>query len=181
VVKPLATQLTNAQEPTKSEELFLIATDAKHAQQVKLPMILEPTATLQDQHAHATRLLMPKINAKTAHLTNSVIKDKLLATLSKHALEPTKLEVMFKTAIDAKHAQLDNLLMTLEPTAILQDQLAHATKLLIHLTNAKTAQLTNLLIVVPLNAYQLQLALNQVNILESLPTVTDVDNANLDG
>jgi hypothetical protein len=50
-----------------------------------------------------------------------------------------KSEVMFKTATDAELAQLVKLLIKLEPTAILKDQHADATKLSTQITNAKIA------------------------------------------
>jgi hypothetical protein len=88
---------------------------------------------------------------------------------------------MFKTVTDANHAHQVNLLMIPEPTAIPQDQHAHAPKLLTQTTNAKIAQLNKLLIMVTLNASQLQLAQDQVNILDLSKTAIDVDNANKDG
>jgi hypothetical protein len=54
---------------------------------------------------------------------------KLLVTLFKHAQEPTKLEELLLTAIDAMLAQPVKSQMTLELTAIPQDQFADATKL----------------------------------------------------
>jgi hypothetical protein len=140
VDKLLATQFNNAQELTKSEVPLLTATDAQHAQLDKLSMILELTAIPQDQFADATRLSTQTTNAKIAQSINLVTVVKLLATLLTNALEQTRLEELLLTATDVMHAQQVKLLMIPELIAILQDQHAHATKLLMLIINAKIAQ-----------------------------------------
>jgi hypothetical protein len=66
VVKLLAIPFNHA-VTIKLEEPLLIATDAQLAHQVKSQMQLELTATLKDQLAPATKLLMHPTNVKTAH------------------------------------------------------------------------------------------------------------------
>jgi muramoyltetrapeptide carboxypeptidase LdcA involved in peptidoglycan recycling len=112
----------------KLEELLLIAIDAEPAQQVKLLIQPQPTATLKDQLADATKLSIHLTNAKIANLTNLVTVDKLLATPFQLALTD-KLEELLLIAIDAEPAQLVKLLTQLELTATLKDQLAHVTRL----------------------------------------------------
>jgi len=64
---------------------------------------------------------------------------------------------MFKTAIDAKHAQPVKSQIKLELSALLQDQLADATRSSAQTTCAKTAHWTNLPTVVLLLVTKSQL------------------------
>jgi len=135
----IANRFHNAKTPIKSEVMFKTATDAKHAQLVRSQMLRELDAILQDQFADATRSWMQVTNAKPAHWTNLPTQVLPLVSLFQIAM-PIQSEVMFKTATDAKHAQLVRSQMLRELDAILQDQLADATRSWTHqLTYAKPA------------------------------------------
>jgi len=128
--------------PIQSEVMSKTVIDAKHAQLVNSLIQQGLDAILQDQLADATRSWMQATNAKPAHWTNSPTQVILLVSPFQLAM-PIQSEVMSKTVIDAKHAQPVNSLTKLGLDALLQDQIADATRSWMQATNVKPAHWTN--------------------------------------
>jgi len=91
-----------------------------------------------------------------------------------------KLEVTSKTAIDAHNAHQVKSQIKLKHTAMFQDQLVFATRLLTVATNARTAHLVNLPTQVPLNATMFKLVQLTIKSEDPSKTVTDAKLAQLD-
>jgi len=141
-------------ETMKSEVLFKTVTDAMLAQMVKSQILRDLDAIPQDQLALATRSSAQTTSAKTAHWTNLPTQVLLLVTKSNNVKKITKSEVMFKAATDAMLAHKVKSQILRDLDAILQDQLALATRSLMPKTDAKPAQPTNLPTMEPLHATQ---------------------------
>ena len=141
LVQPLAHKFNNAQS-ILLEVIKITVIDAIHVELVKSLIQLVLVATLQDQLADATRSWMQATNAKPAHWTNLPTKVELLVTPFQLAM-PIQSEVMSKTVINAKHAQPVNRLIKLGLDALLQDQIADATRSWMQATNVKPAHWTN--------------------------------------
>jgi len=128
--------------PIQSEVISKTVINAKHAQPVNRLIKLGLDALLQDQIADATRSWMQATNVKPAHWTNFPTQVLQLVTPFQLAM-PIQSEVMSKTVIDAKHAQPVNKLIKLGLDALLQDQIADATRSWMQATNAKPAHWTS--------------------------------------
>jgi len=90
--------------PIQSEVMSKTVIDAKHAQPVNSLTKLGLDALLQDQIADATRSWMQATNVKPAHWTN--FQTQVLPLVSLFQLvNKIQSEVLFKTVINAKHAQ----------------------------------------------------------------------------